>query len=85
MIFKDVEIQSISGFFQGFPTIVKSVESITLLIILWVFNFANFATEKKSQNLKLANQNDPEIKFKPANFNLTYRLQITDKNDQHVI
>lgn len=49
------------GFFQGFPTVVKSVESITLLIILWVFNFANFATEKKSQNLKLANQNDPEI------------------------
>lgn len=61
MIFKDVEIQSISGFFQGFPTVVKSVESITLLIILWVFNFANFAAEKKSQNLKLANQNDPEI------------------------
>lgn len=49
------------GFFQGFPTVVKSVESITLLIILWVFNFENFATEKKSQNLKLANQNDPEI------------------------
>lgn len=61
MIFKDVEIQSISGFFQGFPTVVKSVESITLLIILWVFYFANFATEKKSQNFKLANQNDPEI------------------------
>lgn len=39
------------GFFQGFPTVVKSVESILQILQL----------KKKSQNLKLANQNDPEI------------------------